>query len=317
MLFFEISKGFSKRTFEGKDVFIKHLGINEKSFFDYRYQEYFKYAVDLGIATEENALKKAIAEGFWTEDDEKSIDVAKSYIDRLVATRKNLFKTLEINAINEQITEERNKLRQKVNQRREILGKTAEEYASNRSNDYIVYESLYKDEALTTKFFSVQDFEEISYEELIGYILFYNEYMAEMDDLNLQKIVLSDFFNIYFLVLETPSEFFGKPMIHLTDFQSRLIIYGKIFKNIFENTPNIPDDIREDPEALLQYVDKSKAKERFDSKRKTNENASAEMVFGATKEELPSGEGTTSLNKIMREKKVMNMEELMKMHGAS
>jgi hypothetical protein len=40
------------------------------------------------------------------------------------------------------------------------------------------------------------------------------------------------------------------------------------------------------------------------------------MVFGATKEELPAGaEKGKSLNQIMREKKVMNMEELMKLHG--
>jgi hypothetical protein len=316
LLFFEISKGYAKRSFEGKDIYIKHLGINEKSFFDYRYQEFFKHATESGIATEEEALKKAIEEGFWSDEDERQIDNSKNYIDRLVATRKSLFKTLEINAINEQITEERNKLRRKINERREILGKTAEEYASNRSNDYVIYESFYRDEALTKRFFSQNEFEDISYEELIGYILFYNEYMTEMDESNLQKIVLADFFNIYFLVLETPTEFFGKPMIELTDFQARLIIYGKIFKNIFENTPNIPDNIRQDPEALLQYVDKTKAKERFDSKKKNNEKASAEMVFGATKEELPAGaEKGKSLNQIMREKKVMNMEELMKLHG--
>ena len=316
LLFFEISKGYAKRNFEGKDIYIKHLGINEKSFFDYRYQEFFKYAIESGIATEDDALKKAKEEGFWSDEEDKQIDASRSYIDRLIATRKSLFKTLEINAINEQITEERNKLRVKVNQRREVLGKTAEEYASNRSNDYIIYQSFYKDEALTKKLFSEKEFEDISYEELIGYILFFNEYMNEMEDINLQKIVLAEFFNIYFLVLETPTEFFGKPMIELTDFQARLIIYGKIFKNIFETTPNIPDNIRQDPEALLQYVDKTKAKERFDSKKKNNEKASAEMVFGATKEELPAGaEKGKSLNQIMREKKVMNMEELMKLHG--
>lgn len=316
LLFYEISKGYAKRDFCGKDIYIKHLGVNEKSFFDYRYQEFLKYAKDAGIPTEEEALKKANEEGFWGESDEKEIDTIKSYIDRLVATRKSLFRLLEIKEINDQISVERDKLHKKIQQRRDILGKTAEEYASNRSNDYIIYQSLYKDENLKERLFSKEEFEDVTYDELIRYILFYNEYMSEIEDINLQKIVLADFFQVYFLVLDQPIQFFGKPMIELTDLQVRLIIYGKIFKNIFETTQNIPDNIRQDPEALLQYVDKTKAKERFDSKKKNNENASAEMVFGATKEELPQGaEKGKSLNKIMREKKVMNMEELMKLHG--
>lgn len=316
LLFYEISKGYAKRDFCGKDIYIKHLGVNEKSFFDYRYQEFLRYAKDAGIPTEEEALKKASEEGFWAESDEKEIDTIKNYIDRLIATRKSLFRQLEIKEVNDQISAERDKLHKKIQQRREVLGKTAEEYASNRSNDYIIYQSLYKDESLKERLFSKEDFEEITYEELIRYILFYNEYMTEIEDINLQKIVLADFFQVYFLVLEQPIQFFGKPMIELSDLQVRLIVYGKIFKNIFETTQNIPDNIRQDPEALLQYVDKTKAKERFDSKKKNNENASAEMVFGATKEELPQGaEKGKSLNKIMREKKIMNMEELMKLHG--
>ena len=316
LLFYEISKGFAKRDFCGKDIYIKHLGVNEKSFFDYRYQEFFKYAKDAGIPTEEEALKKALDEGFWSEKDEKEIDVAQDYIDRLIATRKSLFKQLELKEINDQISAERDKLYKKFQQRREVIGKTAEEYAGNRSNDYIIYETLYKDENLTERVFSKNEFEEIPYEELIRCIVFYNDYISEIEDLNLQKIVLTDFFNIYYLVLDQPIQFFGKPMIALTDLQVRLILYARIFKSIFETTQNIPDGIRQDPEALMQYADKSKAKERFDSKRKTNENASAEILFGVTPEELPEGASKgKSLNKIMREKKVMNMEELMKLHG--
>ncbi len=316
LLFAEIKKGYSKRNFRGSPIFIKHLGIVERSYFDYRYQEFYEHAVKQGIPTEDEALKQCVLDQFWTDDDEKEIKKLKDYIERLNLTRKNLFKSKEIKAIEDQVREEKVKLIVKLTQRRELLGKTAEEYAGNRSNDYIIYESFYKDEEFKNKLFSMEDFEEMTYENLIEYILFYNEYMKEFAEINLQKITLLDFFHLYFLVLDYPTEFFGKPMVDLTDFQTRMILYGKIFKNIFESVEHIPDNVRQNPEALLQYNDKSKAKKNFESKTKQNDDASASMVFGASKEEIAEMGGSgKSLNQIMKEKKVLNMDELMKLHG--
>ena len=44
LTFNEIVKGYSKKKFKGSSIFIKHLGVNEKAFFDYRYQEDLAYA---------------------------------------------------------------------------------------------------------------------------------------------------------------------------------------------------------------------------------------------------------------------------------
>jgi hypothetical protein len=317
LLFNEVIKGYSKRRFRDSPLFIKHLGLTEKAFFDFRFQEFYDYAVMSGIPSEDDALKKAIEEEFWSEKEEQEIDISKKYIDRLILTKKNLVRKLEVEAISKQIDEERQKLAKKISQRKDIIGKTAEEYASNRSSDYIIYESLFVDENLTKRVFSEAEFEEMTYEDLVEYILFFNEYMDEYKEYNLQKITLLDFFQPYYLVLDQPVQFWGKPMVQLTDFQIRTTIYGKIFKNIFETTDNIPDNIKGDPEKLFEYTDRSKAKKNFESKQKNKDKASAEAVFGATKEEIEEmrGTGGKSLNQVMKGKKVMNMEELMKLHG--
>ena len=39
------------------------------------------------------------------------------------------------------------------------------------------------------------------------------------------------------------------------------------------------------------------------------------MVFGVSKDELPKDTQTKALNNAMKEKKSMNMEDLMKLHG--
>jgi len=317
LLFNEIIKGYSKRRFRNSPIFIKHLGISEKAFFDFRFQEFYDYAIASGIPCEDDALKRAIDEQFWSKKEEEEITVSKNYIDRLILTKKNLIRKLEIEAISTQIDEERKKLAKKISERKEILGKTAEEYASNRSNDYIIYESLFKDESLKERVFTENDFEEMTYEDLVEYILFFNEYMDEFKEYHLQKISLLDFFQPYYLVLDQPMQLWGKPMVQLSDFQVRTTIYGKIFKNVFETNENIPDNVRNDPNKLFEYTDRSKAKKNFESKQKNKDKASAEAVFGATKEEIEEmkGVGAKSLNQVMKGKKMMNMEELMKLHG--
>lgn len=314
--FTEIIKGYSTSEYRGSPIFIKHLGCNEKAIFDLRYKQFHKIAVQKGIQTEEQSLEVAKKDGFWSDNDEAEIAKIQSYIERLNVTKKNLFKSLEIKEIQKVIDEQKEKLIAKLTERRSVLGKTVEEYASNRSSDYIIYESFYKDEELKQKFFSIQDFEDMSYEELVEFILLYNTFMHDFMDINIQKTVLMDFFNQYFLVLDYPTEFFGLPMVKLTDFQVRVIIYGKIFKSIFDHIENIPDNIRKDPEALLAYKDKSTAKKDFESKHAPKGDVSASMVFGASKEDMEENNMKgTSLNKLMKEKKTLNMEELMKLHG--
>jgi hypothetical protein len=317
LTFNEIIKGYSKRKFRGSPIFIKHLGISEKAFFDFRFQEFYEYALLSGILSEEDALKKVIEEGFWSQKEESEIDTLKKYIDRLILTKRNFIRKLEIEEITKQIDEERQKLAKKISERKEILGKTAEEYASNRSNDYIIYESLFKDEKLTEKVFSESEFEEMTYEDLIEYILFFNEYMDDFKEYNLQKIALLDFFQPYYLVLDQPMQLWGKPMVQLTDFQVRATVYGKIFKNIFETTENIPDEIKTNPDKLFEYTDRSKAKKNFESKQKNKDKASGEAVFKATKEEVEEmrTSGAKTINEVMKGKKTMTMEELMKLHG--
>jgi len=318
LLFNEIIKGYSKRNFRSGPIFIKHLGLSEKAFFDSRFQEFYNFAISNGIPTEDDALEIAIENEFWSNKEEQEIGEIKKYIDRMILTKKNLIRNLEIEAINKQISDERQKLAKKLSQRKDIIGKTAEEYAGNRSNDYVIYECLYKDENLKERVFKESEFEEMTYEDLVEYILFFNEYIDDYKEYNLQKIALLDFFQPYYLVLDQPLQFWGKPMVSLTDFQIRTTIYGKIFKNIFETNENIPENIKSDPEKLLEYTDKSKAKKTFDSKIKNKDKASAEAIFGATKEEIEeikTGNAKT-LEDAMKGKKTMTMEELIKLHGA-
>lgn len=313
----EIIQGYSERFFRNSPVFIKHFGREEKAFYYQKYKEFFDKAVNAGLKTEEQALIQAINDEMWSKKDESEIEEIEKFIETMEITKKNLFKERDIAQINKQIKEEHEKLDKKKNNRRESLGRTAEEYAESRSNCYFIQKCFFKNPCLDEFYFTSEEFEDLSYKDLNEYTVFFNFCMNDFREENIQKITLADFFNQYYLVSDYPMEFFGKPMSKLTDLQTKLIVYTKIFKGIFEQNDNIPESIKKDPQALLEYVDKSKAQKKFESKTKSrakNSDGGAEMVFGATQKEIQQKDGV-SLKDAMKDKKMLSMEELMKIHG--
>ena len=315
LAFCQIVEGCSEKVFLGNPVFIKHIAIKEREFFNKKYKTYLAHAISKGLPKEEDALKKAIDEELWSEKEDDDIKVSERYIETLNITKKKVFKKLQIQEIEKTLKEEKEKVAKKLAEKKQILGKTAEDYASNRASDYLIYSCFYKDRELTKLLFSEEEFEEISTKELEECILVYNSYFNDISDLTIQHIALSDFFQPNYLVLDYPNELFGKPMVKLSENQVRLLIYSKIFKNIFETIEHIPDGIKKDPEALLQYKDKSQAQKEFESKtrgKKKGNVEGAEMVFGATKEEI--GKDTKTLKDVMKDKTSLSMEDLMKLH---
>ena len=316
LAFCQIVEGCSEKVFLGNPIFIKHITLKEREFFNKKYKNYLTYAISKGLPKEQDALKKAIEDEFWSEKDDEEIKVSEKYIETLNITRKKVFKQLQINEIEKNLKEEKEKVAKKLAEKKQILGKTAEDYASSRASDYLIYSCFYKDKDLTKKLFSEEEFEEISTKELEECILVYNSYFNDISDLIIQHIAISDFFHPSYLVLDYPTELFGKPMVQLSENQVRMLIYAKIFKNIFETVEHIPDDIKKDPEALLQYKDKSQAQKEFESKTRSKKKGNvdgAEMVFGATKEEI--GKDTKNLKDVMKDKTTLSMEDLMKLHG--
>lgn len=313
----EIIQGYSEKVFRDSPVFIKHFGPQEKTFYYRKYQEFFDKAVNAGLKTEEQAIAQAISDEMWSKKDEQEITEAGKFIETMKITKKNLFKERDLQQIEKQIQEEHEKLNKKLIDRKEALGKTAEEYAESRSNSYFIQKCLFKDLELKNFYFTPEEFEDMAYQDLTDCTIFFNSCMHDFREENIQKITLMDFFNQYYLVSDYPMEFFGKPMSKLTDFQTRLIIYTKIFKGIFEQNDNIPENVKKDPEALLQYVDKSKAEKKFESKTKSKNKSNAggaEMLFGATQKEIQQKDGVT-LKDAMKDKKALTMEDLMKIHA--
>ena len=86
-------------------------------------------------------------DGTWTSDDETKLFELEGYIKTLEKTKSKLPLPSQKETHQKLINEEQAKLLQLKLQKKELVGKTATEYASSRSNEDFLRNLLYKDSA--------------------------------------------------------------------------------------------------------------------------------------------------------------------------
>ena len=120
--------------------------------------------------------------------------------------------------------------------------------------------------------------------------------------------------------MESTNDFFGKPYCQMTNSQIQLILYSKVFKSIFDHNENIPEAIKKDPEALIDYANSNEKIKEAVEKDKSDEAAMSMM--GATKEDIEqikqqSGGRLVSIkDEAIKKGGVLSMEDMMKLSGA-
>jgi len=312
----EIFEGFSRFDFKGQAVFFRHFNFKDQEILSSCFEKYHAKAISRGIQEESDVLKKLKEDDTWTDDDEISIKEKESYIDSLEKTKGKIVLPSQREAHQDLINQEKLKLYELRIKRKELIGKTATEYANNRANEDFLRNLLYSDSSLSKILFSDQDFEEIDPEDLQFLTNQYHKKMDQLNDMAIQKMVLEDQFSLYLSHCEKPFDFFGKPLINLSVFQLKTIAYGRMFLNIFQNVDKIPDSIRKDPDALVAFAESSRNKQKLTNRDKDN---SATAVFGAKKEDLefvdPEAKQVSLSDLLKKNGGQLNMEQMMEVMG--
>ena len=204
-----------------------------------------------------------------------------------------------------------------------MLSNDAESYASKSSHDYYIIKSYYEDKELEKPLFPEESsYEDLYMDEVSAFVDTYNKTFRMFEELKIQEMILQDFYYIYFPFSDDTVGFFGNPVSKLTYNQLKLIVYTKIFKNIFENNKHIPEKIKKDPQALLDYgaIDED-AKQKMKDKLSGDKDGST--LFNATEEDYeyagldkPSDSSKISLQEAAKQKGgSLSMEDLMELSG--
>ena len=320
-IFRDIVQGFTKVLNNEEVIYIKHLTAHDQVDIEDIEYDFFLKAKNRGLKTEEEALIELKKDQAWTDEDEKFISTQKAYIENLYKGKSQLILKSQIDNQEKLIEKELEKLDKKLNEKAELLGETCEKYSKKRSNDFYITKSFYKDSSLTNKLYGEKEFDEVDYTRLSELVSIHNNHFKVFSEDNIQKMILEDFFFAYMSFSEDPMQFFGEPVCRLTNHQIKLMVFSRIFKSIFDNNENIPEKIRKDPKALIDFASTaSKGKETLD---KHEEKGGATTVVGATKEDYEymgvnptKTTGGVSLHEKAKEKGgTLNMNDLMKMAG--
>lgn len=318
-IFRDVVRGYSTATLDDEFVYIKHLTPHDQVELEEIEQKYHNDALRRGVPTEEDMLIFLKSEGEWNDKDDKFIRDKQFFIESLKTAKNKMVLKKEIDRQADLIEKETNELVQKQAQKMQLLGNTCEKYAKDRLNDFYMIKSFYKNSDLSEKLFSENEFDELGHNDIKKVVVKYNEIFEVFSEESIQYTILEDFYSPYLSFAEDSLQFYGKPFCELTYNQIRLIVYTRVFKNIFDTNENIPENIKKDPAKLLEFGSSSK-EERDKAKDKLSQG-DAGTIVGAKDEDyeylgVEKPKGGVSLHEEAKKKGgTLNMDDLMKLHG--
>ena len=182
-----------------------------------------------------------------------------------------------------------------------------------------MFNSFFKDPELKDPLYSQEEYEHVTTRDVSKLVNTYNKFHERFNDKNIRHLAIQDFYKIYYSFSENSMDFFGRPILELTNFQLNLIMYTRIFKNIFEQNSDIPEKTQKDPDALLDYA--NSADKREEAKNKIEQATSGgSSIVGATTEDLEdlglSNNAGKSLHEAAKEKGgSLSMKDLIDLNG--
>ena len=318
-IFRDVVRGFSTTTLEEDFVYIKHLTPHDQVELEEIEEKYFNIALRKGVPTEEDMLAYLKDEGQWTDKDEKFIKDKELFLENLRKAKTKLVLKREIDKQAALIDKEQKLLDDKQIQKIGLIGNTCEKYAKDRLNDFYMIKSFFADDKLQEPLFNQDKFDELDNHDIKKVVYKYNEIFEGFSEESIQYTILEDFYNPYLSFAEDSMQFYGKAFCELTYNQIRLIVYTRVFKNIFDMNENIPESIRKDPAKLLEFGSSSK-EEKDKAKDKLTQGDGGTLV-GAKQEDydylgVEKPTNAISLHEEAKKKGgTLNMEDLMKLHG--
>ena len=319
-MFRDISRGYTTTKLFDVEVHIKHLTTHDQVDLEEIQDEYYADAKFRGVPTEKEMLNHLREGGDWSDEDDEEIQKLEEFIEILQSQKSHLLLKSKIDKQNELINIERAKLNEKLYEKHQLLGTTCEKYSSERVNDFYIIKSFHYDTECERAVFNEESYGELDNKQLKEVIGVYNEAFGMYSEENIKKLVLEDFYFVYFPFAEDSMRFFGLPVCALTYNQIKLIVFTRVFKSIFENNDNIPESIKGDPDALIDYANSAdKAKQKM---QEIEDKDGATTLFGATKEDIDQIKQQTGVGKSvsLRDEAVkkggtLSMDDLMKLSG--
>lgn len=321
-LYRDIVQGYSVFNKDDVNVYFKHLTETEAAESQDQYVKLLNLSKKRGLLDEKDKIKILRNQDVWSEKEENEIKLLNKEILGDEATLNKLIIKSQINSIKDSMKDKEQKLESLNKERDELLGLTAEKYALKKSNEFLLYLTLYKDSSFKYRVFEEDkdDFFDIEDSDLMEYINIYKKFNVMFDTENIKKIAVSSFFmNNFFHCEDNPYYFYGKPIVQLTQNQMQLFYIAKNYKYLLtKNGENPPNTVESLSDLVDWYENRSSASNLKD---KIADDKLGQTYIGASKEELKmiassSKEEVVDLNEESNKAGgELSFEQILKIHG--
>lgn len=275
----DICRGYSVGQLDRKSFVIKHLTAFEYGEADDYQQEQLAKAKAKGIPTREQKSEWLIKNGLWSKKQDTEIKEQADYLENKELTRSKLAFKSQADALAKELAEERKAFAALVEKREKLFDLTAEKVAWNKAQFYYIYLAIYRDESLSKRLYSQRDLDEWDDDESFKLLDFYFAHLELLSLENVKRIAVSPVFLNHFEVCgDNLWAFFNRPVWQMTVPQTNLITNGAYFRNLLRSEQFIPEDIRDDPQKIEDFVKQSAARKEILSR--ASKNGGQVTLFG-------------------------------------
>ena len=143
VVFSEILRGYTLVSLpEFGNIKIKHFNNIDSAELDIKNRYFYEKAVSQGLPTRKQRIDHLLEENIWTEEKNKEILNLKSLIAGLKNSKSKVFLQAHIDQINNDLKENQGKLSTLSLKKEELIGFSAEAYASRRINEHYMHRAL-------------------------------------------------------------------------------------------------------------------------------------------------------------------------------
>ena len=321
-LYRDIIRGYTIFDFQKQKVYIKHLRNVDLGDIQEEDQRLFDKAKKEGLLTSKEKIELLIEQDIWSQKEEDRTQALESEISVLRDSLKKLIVQAQIRQYRKRIAEREEALNEIAAEREELIGFTCEKYVTKHiTRQYLKY-SLFSDSKLENYFLTDKIYDDISDDDLDSITLIYNLLMNESTSSNLQKIAAYPWFlNTFILCKNSPYDFFGKPVIELSNYQVELFTHASRYKSVLDSGKTPAESLYDQNIQLVVDWYEGMLDEKITAKGR---DADGGTVFGASGKEMQnfadsSNDGREVVNLAdeigKTGKKHLGMRELLDIHG--
>ena len=291
-IYSEIANSYSKQIVNNNTFYFKHPSLTEYFNIYSSYDLILKEARKKGVPTEDEKIQEAIESGWWTKEKEWEISSLKKTISNLTKTKNKLALPSQKTAIESQIKTREAILLTFLKERQEITAYTAEDYTSQRFIDETILSLTYKNSNLNELYFTADDYYNLNDKDIENIKNTYNKYSILFSAQNIKCIAACGFFQNLVYLNDDAYTFWGKPTVSCTKYQVDLLVYGKMYKNFIKSSAeagqSVQEDILNDPEKLVDFVENSSqnSKSKVQNKKSKDSKNMVSSFVGATSDDL-------------------------------